>query len=311
MTSLLAKSREGYQAGERRPPSSSRRACVSTGSSRRIRATRAKSMRASTTPVPPARSRDDAAPRIDHAGVPDTSGVRRGACPTAPAQRRRPGSRSRARAGAPSSGHARVGGERRGHEEDLRARDREMPVQLGEAQVVADRKTEGRKRRLRDDGRIPGRDHLLTPGTPRASDRDVEQMHLPVDRGDRAVGREEDRRVRALAAARRRAVRSFRPGPKRGGASPSSRSVWRSVRAAIPAGGRRSPRRGRSATFSETRSRRRRDRRLLGESLRPRRDCARDRPWTASGRQRRVNARAMRGQRRWPSLATAVSTFLR
>ena len=83
-------------------------------------------------------------------------------------------------------------GEVGGHGQDLGAGQRERPVQLREADVVADRQAEGRAVEGRGDGSVAG-GHARGFRVGRALvDRDVEEVDLAVGRGDVAVRVDED-----------------------------------------------------------------------------------------------------------------------
>ena len=93
-----------------------------------------------------------------------------------------------------------VEGERGRDGDELGALDREDPIQLGEAQVVADAEPDTPALDLAGHGLVPGLLRLrLAVHVP--AHLDVEQVDLAVDGGDLALGVEDDARVRELLAA--------------------------------------------------------------------------------------------------------------
>src|SRR5581483_6947202 len=89
--------------------------------------------------------------------------------------------------------------ERGRHEQELRPAHRQRPVQLGEAQVVADRHAGQVALDLGRDQLAAGRDGRRLAGADAAGDLDVVQVHLAVPRDDLAAPVEQQARVVALA----------------------------------------------------------------------------------------------------------------
>ena len=88
--------------------------------------------------------------------------------------------------------------------EDLGPGQRECPVQLGEAQVVADRQPDPDSIDVGDDRPVAGA-HPVRLAVDRAVlHRDVEEVDLPVPGDDRPVGREQHARVERPARVARR-----------------------------------------------------------------------------------------------------------
>jgi hypothetical protein len=92
-------------------------------------------------------------------------------------------------------GPSRDGLERRGHGEDGGARHHQPPVELGEAQVVADRQTEPDVADVARDELVPRAEEGRLPDRALPRQIDVIEMDLPVARDELAVGSEQRRRV--------------------------------------------------------------------------------------------------------------------
>jgi hypothetical protein len=82
-------------------------------------------------------------------------------------------------------------GEGRGHQQDRSARLGERPVELREAQVVADAEADPPERRLGDHRRVAGRYHRALAVALAAGQVDVEQVDLVVAGADLALGVDE------------------------------------------------------------------------------------------------------------------------
>ena len=174
-----------------------------TGIWRRTAATRSRSRSARTIATDIGRLGDDRAPRIDDHRTAErrlagrSADLRRGEDVRGVLDRPRPEQHLPVVAPGALREVGRDG-------QDRRAGQRERAVELGEAQVVADRQADrGAVDRGRDQpvaGRHPGRLGVDRTGL----DRDVEQVDLAVPRGDRSVrGDQHGRVVRAVRVAAR------------------------------------------------------------------------------------------------------------
>ena len=144
----------------------------------------------------------------------------------------------------------------RRHRYELRAFERQDAVELGEANVVADREPDAPVLDLRDDGLVP-RFLCLRLAVDDAPDLHVEEVDLPVRRDELAFGIEDEARVGELlaslpplgdrAADQRDPVR---PRPRR-----TSRRPTRRRRVAPQSRGTRQRRRSRSTSPGERRCR--------------------------------------------------------
>jgi hypothetical protein len=90
-----------------------------------------------------------------------------------------------------------------GHGQDLGAGQGKRAVQLGEAQVVADRQAQGRPDDLGGDQSMPSGHARRLGVTGPVIDGDVEQVELAVERRDGTVGRDQRRAVERPGGIRR------------------------------------------------------------------------------------------------------------